>query len=313
MKLFRVTKQTQPRDPNWLSILRIGVAVIVVAKIIAEFKYAYLIYGTQGIVQGVINERIFTPFTPTLHHLVQMTSGVIEENLFISGFLILNLLLAILLFIGWQTRLMAIGCWLFHVLLFNNSPLVSYGVDSFLMSLLFYCCIFPIHLTWSVDCLRKKCSFDPKNLPQYQLFLQIHLCIVYVVAGAAKLQGVTWLNGEAVWYAINQPQFYSFFTMPLIDLATAFPAIIYALTWGTLIAEIGYGIFIWIKRIRVFFFLAILLMHLFIGAVMHLQLFALTMIFFNLAAFGNIMYQDAREMLQYYRRPKEKKVAAVVG
>lgn len=305
--------KTQKHNPNWLSMLRIGVALILIAKLLAEFHYAYLIYGSQGIVQGVINEKIFTPYTLNLHYIFSFFAGFIAENDFINLFFILYFLLAMLLLVGWQTRLVAIACWLFHVCLFNNSPLVSYGVDSFLMSLLFYCCIFPTQLTWSVDCWGKNCHYDTQNLRYYQFFLQLHLCIVYVVAGVAKLKGVTWLNGEAVWYAINQPQFYSYFATPLIETGAKYPIIIHLLTWGTLFAEIGYGFFIWIKKVRVFFFLAILLMHLFIGVVMHLQLFAFAMIVFNVAAFGTIMYQDVREMLQRYHPRWKKEAVAAMG
>lgn len=299
-------------NPNWLSLLRIGVAIALIAKIIAEFNYAYFIYGSQGVVQGVINEKIFTPFTLTLHHVYQVFSGVIEESSFITIFLVIYLVIAALLLVGWQTRVVAILCWLFHVCLFNNSPMVSYGVDSFLLCLLFYCVIFPTHLTYSLDYLRKPCQYDVTSLRNYQLFFQIHLCIVYVIAGIAKLQGVTWLNGEAVWYAINQPQFYSYFAPSLIDISAKYPVIIYMLTWGTLFAEIGYGLFIWIKKVRVFFFASIILMHVFIGFVMNLQLFALTMILFNIAAFGTLIYQDVREIAGLSGSRRAKKVIPLV-
>lgn len=310
MSFFRSTKNY---NPNWLSLLRIGVAITLIAKIIAEFNYAYLIYGNQGIVQGVINEKIFTPYTLTLYHVSNLFTGFINEHQFISIFFIVYLIVATLLLFGWQTRIMAFICWLFHVCLFNNSPMVSYGVDSFLMSLLFYCLILPTHLTYSLDYLRKPSNYDAKTIRYYQLFIQLHLCIVYVIAGISKLRGVTWLDGEAVWYAINQPQFYSYFSAPLIDTAAKFPVIIHILTWGTLAAEIGYGVFIWIKKVRVFFFISIILMHLFIGFVMNLQLFALAMIVFNVAAFGTTIYADVKEMVNNLKIRKKNKLITMPG
>ncbi len=308
---FKSFPNAENHNPNWLSLLRIGVAITLIAKIIAEFKYAYLIYGSQGIVQGVINEKIFTPYTLTLHHVSSIFSGFIAESNFITVFFIIYLILAIFLLLGYKTRVVAFACWLFHVCLFNNSPLVSYGVDSFLMSLLFYCFIFPTQLTYSIDCLIKRYNYDNKTLRYYQLFLQLHLCIVYGVAGLAKLRGATWLDGEAVWYAINQPQFYSYFTASLIDFAAKNPIIIYLLTWGTLFAEIGYSFFIWMKKVRVFFFISIILMHLFIGIVMNLQLFALAMIAFNIAAFGTVVYADVKEMVRMPRRRVMKKIVPI--
>ncbi|MFN7115634.1 MAG: HTTM domain-containing protein [Saprospiraceae bacterium] len=314
MSRFNHFLNPKNHNPNWLSLLRIGVAFTLILKIIAEFNAAYLIYGSQGIVQGVINEKIFTPYTLTLHHVADLFSSFIAENTFINIFFVVYLILASLLLIGWQTRIMALGCWLFHVCLFNNSPMVSYGVDSFLLSLLFYCVVFPTHLTYSVDYLQKMQRYDVKTLRYYQILLQLHLCIVYVVAGVAKLKGVTWLNGEAVWYAINQPQFYSYFTTTLVDFAAKYPIIIYVLTWGTLVAEIGYGLFIWIKKIRVFFFISIILMHLFIGLIMNLQLFALMMIVFNLAAFGTQVYADVKVwILLLKKRSKKNNIIVAVN
>ncbi len=310
MTLFRTPPDTITHNPAWLSLLRIGVALVLMVKIIAEFQHAYIIYSSQGIIQGVVNEKIFTPYTLTLYQLFELVSAWMAEDVFINIFFIVCFLLAIALLVGWQTRIVAIACWLFHVCLFNNSPLVSYGVDSFLLSLLFYCCIFPVHLTWSIDYWRHHYNYNANHLRQYQFFLQLHIAIVYLVAGVAKLQGVTWLNGEAVWYAISQPQFQSWFSSPFMNLAAKFPFIIYALTWSTLFVEIGYGFFIWFKRIRAFFFIAVVMMHFFIGIVMQLQLFAFVMIVFNVAAFGTLIYADITEMARKLRKRQPQTVVS---
>jgi hypothetical protein len=50
--------------------------------------------------------------------------------------------------------------------------------------------------------------------------------------------------------------------------------------------EIGYPVFIWIKKTRFFWLVCILAMHAAIGLTMGMYLFALIMILLNLAAFG---------------------------
>ncbi len=55
---------------------------------------------------------------------------------------------------------------------------------------------------------------------------------------------------------------------------------------GTLLVELGYALMIWFRPTRPLWLLGTLGMHLFIGMVLELHLFASVMIFFNLIAFG---------------------------
>jgi hypothetical protein len=50
--------------------------------------------------------------------------------------------------------------------------------------------------------------------------------------------------------------------------------------------EIGYPVFIWMKKTRLLWLVCILAMHAAIGLMMGMYLFALVMIVLNLAAFG---------------------------
>jgi hypothetical protein len=282
-------------DNNWLSMLRIGVAITLILKILIEFKDSFLIYGSYGIVQNTITEKLDMKYKITFYQIYPFFKNFLTEPEFLTVFFLVYIFFAILLLIGLKTKIVAIVCWLFHVLLLNNSPLTSYGLDSFLLSLLFYCCIFPVHLSWSVDYWRKPILIDENQLKLFLIFIQLNLCIVYATAGLSKLEGQTWSNGDAIWFAITQPQFFSRFTMPLLNFLSTYPLTVKFLTWGTLVLEISYAIFIWIKNIRVAFFFAIIMMHLFIGVIMQLYLFSLIMIVFNLTAFGNQILIDFKE------------------
>jgi hypothetical protein len=101
------------------------------------------------------------------------------------------------------------------------------------------------------------------------------------------------MDGTAIWKAINQPQFYTYFT-PYIKSLASNTSVCAALTWGTLFAEIFFSLLIWVKwgKVRVIMLLSIILMHVFIGVVMGLQLFAWIMIVFDLSAFAGVLLRE---------------------
>ncbi len=101
------------------------------------------------------------------------------------------------------------------------------------------------------------------------------LCIVYIVATIYKLSGTQWLNGEALYYALQIDQFSSGFSKSIADQMWIFKI----LTYFGLLYQLLFPILIWIKKIRVYWLIPGLIFHLFIGAFMHLWDFALAMIF----------------------------------
>lgn len=281
--------KTFPIKPGFqLAILRVGVAVAVIFKILAEYNSLDMLFSQQGIIQGVLSKPMAVKYALALPVVTDFLH-IQNEHLFLSLLYLLFGMAACTLLVGYRTRISAGVCLLIHMMVFNGYNLLAFGFDGFLFSLLFYTFIFPVGKVYAIDALNGKSGpIDPENLKLYLMVLQVHLCIVYLTAGISK-RGSDWMEGIAIWKAVSQPQFYTDFT-PFFRNLLSFPGVSAALTWGTVILETLFPVLMLIRygRINQFILVSVILMHLFIGLVMGLQLFAWIMIVFDLSAFAGV-------------------------
>ena len=109
--------------------------------------------------------------------------------------------------------------------------------------------------------------------------IQVHLCIVYFFSGIAKLLGVSWWEGTALWGAAANSRYR---TLDITWLARH-PLLVNALTLGTLFWEVSYPALVWPRLTRRLAIAMAILVHAGIGAAMGMKEFAITMIAANLA------------------------------
>ena len=148
---------------------------------------------------------------------------------------------------------------------------------------LFYLMLSPLPDRYCVDRrLVKTKPSDPRLLGFWQRVLQVHLCFVYFFGGLAKFLGSGWWNGSNLWRSLIRPPF----NLISPDILVRFKHALPILGISICLIEIGYPVFIWIKKTRFFWLVCILAMHAAIGLTMGMYLFALVMIVLNLAAFG---------------------------
>lgn len=281
--------------PMQLAVLRIGVALTILAKIRVEFNKLDMLFSQHGIIQDVLTKPLDVSYTISLPKVIEFF-GIHNEHLFLTSLYAVFALAACFLLLGFQTKISAFVCLLIHLMVFNGYNLLAFGFDGFLFSLLFYSLIFPVQKVFSLDQLisGKVQTIDQERLNLYLRVLQVHLCVVYFTAGFSKLGGQEWMNGTAIWQAINQPQFYTDLT-PFIKSMASYTWVSAALTWGTLAIELFFPLLIWIKwaKMQTSLLIGVVLMHVFIGAVMGLQMFAWVMIVFDLCAFGGILFSTS--------------------
>jgi hypothetical protein len=84
------------------------------------------------------------------------------------------------------------------------------------------------------------------------------------------------------WLSLTRPPFNTISP----DILVRFKYVLPVLGISICLIEVGYPIFIWMKKTRFFWLFCVLAMHAAIGLTMGLYLFALIMIVLNLAAFG---------------------------
>lgn len=273
-----------PASPRPLAVLRIGIALVLMAQAFLLRTSVMDFFAHDGLIQGDLAQALSIPHTPRISWLVEVLSpwGVSESHCI---FAICCAYLTSLFFfgIGLWTRLASILAWLLHWVLMNTGYTTAYGVDLYAHVFLFYLMWMPCGQTLSVDSLVK--GQAATATPEARLglrVLQLHLCIAYLFSGIEKATGSQWWNGELLWRAFSLPVYYQFDMSWLAN----WPLLSKVGGWMTLLLEIGYCIFIWPKVTRKIWVLSIVGLHFGIAIFLGLGLFGSMMCLLTFAVFG---------------------------
>ena len=191
--------------------------------------------------------------------------------------------------LGFMTRITSILTWAFHLSYMHRAMMIWFGMDAMISFMTLYLCIAPCGSVLSLDRLILRWRTG-KPLPPVQpmwsanlalRLMQLHMCIVYFIAGIAKLQGNTWWNGTATWMTMNSPLFnegldIGWITNPALGEWFWF-YICFLSTYMTLAFEIAFPFLIWNRTFRPWMLFAAFVLHLGIA------------IFMGLGGFGGIM------------------------
>jgi hypothetical protein len=228
---------------------------------------------------------------------------------------------AFLFTIGFCTRVTSALTWFGSLCYIHRNPTNLFGVDTMMTILLLYLMIGPSGAVFSVDALIRRwwarakpgvvqawCRFwkapvpenvapatSPEAKPSVSAnvairLLQVHVCIIYLVAGLSKLQGPSWWNGGALWLTLGNYEFapmqfelYMKFLRLLGSHQWLYDGFMFGGGIFTLAFEIGYAFLIWRPKLRWLFLGAAILLHGFIGLFMGLKTFSLMMLVMNMA------------------------------
>jgi hypothetical protein len=109
--------------------------------------------------------------------------------------------------------------------------------------------------------------------------IQIHMCIIYLFAGTAKLTGLAWWDGTALWMAFGNMEYQS---MDMTWMANH-PILINVLTHVTLFWELSYWALVWPRLTRPVVLLLAIPLHLGIAICLGMITFGLIMLVGNMA------------------------------
>src|SRR5947209_19407704 len=274
---------------KWLSVLRIGLGLqVTVYALFLRSDWQYLFASTgKGLVSRELGEAITSfdsPLIPRLGWLVALAGHIgIGEEATLSIAWACLLCMGLLLLLGLFCRPAAVIVWFLHLCSAESGGLLAYGADNLMTTGLFYLMLSPLPDRYSLDYRLVKTKVkDPQVSGFWRRVLQLHLCLIYFVGGLAKCLGSGWWNGTNLWRALTRPPFNTISPETLIR----FKYLVVILGIAICLLEVGYVVFIWIKKTRLLWLVCILAMHVAIGLTMGLYLFALVMIVLNLAAFG---------------------------
>jgi hypothetical protein len=274
---------------TWLGVLRIGLGaqVIVYALFLRSDWHNLFASAGKGFVGREVGEAIASfdsSLIPKLSWLVALGRNLnMSEETVLTVAWVCLLSAGCFLLLGLWCRPAAIVAWFVHLCAAESGGLLAYGADNLMTTALFYLMLSPLPDHYSFDhWVTKTTPKNPLLLGFWRRVLQVHLCFVYFIGGLAKCLGHGWWDGSNLWRSLIRPPFNLVSPDVLIRFKYALPVL------GILICllEVGYPIFIWMKKTRFIWLSCILAMHAAIGLMMGLYLFALVMIVMNLAAFG---------------------------
>lgn len=165
------------------------------------------------------------------------------------------------------------------------TPGAYFGLDKANVMLAMYLMLGPCGARYSLDRiwrLRKGQTdrTEPSTSANVAIrLIQIHLCIVYLFSGLAKVQGPSWQAGTAVWGAVAS---YEYQSWDMTWLAT-WPILIAVLTHATVFWELFYCCLVWNRLTRPLMLAMAVAIHGGIAAFMGMITFGTAMLIANLA------------------------------
>jgi hypothetical protein len=277
---------------KWLGVLRIGLGLqVAVYSLFLRSDWHYLLATTsKALVSRKLGEAITSfdsPLIPKVGWLIALGGYAdIGEDAVLSVTWACLLCMGTLLLLGLFSRPAAIIAWFLHLCAAESGGLFAYGADNFMTTGLFYLMLSPLPDRYSLDHRLLKVELgDPQLLGFWRRVLQVHMCFVYFIGGLAKCLGSGWWNGSNFWQSLTRPPF----NLISPDILVRFKYALPILGISICLIELGYPLFIWIRKTRFFWLVCILAMHAAIGLAMGMYLFGLVMVVLNVAAFGVAM------------------------
>jgi Vitamin K-dependent gamma-carboxylase len=300
------------QSDQWLTVLRVGLGLQVTAWTLSlsnDWSYLFSTTGTglitRDLAEGLV--ALQSPLVPRLGLLVDLGARLgVREDTILSVIWICLLCAGCGLLFGLASRFCAVTCWFLHLSAVKSGGFISYGVDNFMTIGLFYLMLSPLPDRLSLDGWLRKGRLKTSRLTGFfRRVLQLHLSLIYFFSGLTKCLGVGWWDGSNIWRALTRPPFNVIPTEILVRWKYVLPI----LGISICMVEIGYPLFIWLRRTRLFWLGAVMAMHLAIGVTMGMYLFALVMMVLNLAAFGPGVFNSRQTREQHDPNDAEATVA----
>ena len=213
------------------------------------------------------------------------------------------IVVAVLLTIGYKSRLTAVLSWMIAVSTVRRMPVCCSSVLTRFFDLAVLLGL--IRRKWpgmSLDRFlhlgrlkgkrgAQDCQHPPSSVTANigLRLIQLHLVVIYASAGLSKLQGPEWWDGRAMEMIMLTPEFRRF---DLVWLA-AYPTCLNLATHTGLLIELSYPVLIWVRKLRPLVLVAALLLHVGIDVLLGLTEFGIAMIAANLAFVPGAVFRDA--------------------
>jgi hypothetical protein len=238
--------------------------------------------------------------------------GVFEfwtsDQALLIGWVVL-LVAAIMLTVGWHSRLAAIVVFVLIQSFMQRDRWVFNGGDALISVEAMFLALSSCGAALSLDQRRRTGSFwsAQTRAPWVIRLLQVQLSVIYLVNVQAKLAGEAWLDGSAASYAWRA---WPLFSAPELLTNSAFLSNV--ATWGTIAIELAIAVLVWNARFRAWVLLAGVVLHLSIMVTLSVGFHSLAMFILYLAFVPWIRVQELPDQVRrILKRPRQSTVGRV--
>jgi hypothetical protein len=238
--LGQLTRDLFGLDLRSLALLRVLLAVLLLWDLGERLFDLRVFYTDDGVWPPELFARKLVPPGPISIHFV--SGSLLWQGLLVA----VAMAVALLLLVGWHTRLMTFLSWFLLISAHARNVAILHGGDNLLRVLLFWAIFLPLGGRYSLDAAAKLGPVSDRARARSLTVLSpasfaflFQLCMLYWFAAALKI-GAEW-HGEAsaIWYALNVDEFTTRFGRFLLQ----FPALLPLLTRFTMLLE-WYGPFL---------------------------------------------------------------------
>ena len=267
-------------DLRSLALFRIGVAVVILLDLFERSKDFIAHYTDEGIVPRDV-------FLEKYHHWWEISFHLISGNVLYQGLLfVIAVIFAILLLLGFKTKISAIISWIFLLSLQNSNIYMLYGADKLLITLLLCGIFLPWGERFSIDSYRQKKAYSDLYFSWATVALFFQFIFLYFFSVMWKLKGGLWLpSGDGIINSLNTH-------LPLTEVGSflvQFPEFLRPLSFLVVLFELVgpfmllFSFFSFqLRMLILFFFIAF---HVSLGVSINLGFFPILDIVFLLAFF----------------------------
>ncbi len=209
-------------DLRTLALFRAALGAVLFVDMCLRLPDARAFYSDAGVMPRTWLALFNDPWRLSLH----TANGQTWFAVLLLG---LEALAALLLLLGWRTRLAAMLCFVLQASLLNRNGLILIGGDVLLCCLLFWSLFLPLGARWSVDATLSPTPppRDHQHLSWASAGLLLQVMSVYFFSAILKSGAEWWPDGTAVWYALQLDMY----ATPLAVWLRQFPELLSALTW----------------------------------------------------------------------------------
>ncbi|MDT5015113.1 MAG: hypothetical protein QOD39_1273 [Mycobacterium sp.] len=261
-----------PQPAYTLGLVRIGFGVVAVVWALMLLPELFRVFGEHGAAPDYV----------PLDYQWSVFEIWSSDRALMIGWVLL-LLSAIVMTVGWHTRVAAIVVFVLIQSFHRRAAYIFNAGDTIVVVVALVLALSCCGAALSLDQRRHGGSFwSAQTLAPWPIrLLQIQLTIIYLVSVQAKLVNKPWADGSAVFYAWRTDGRWALLETP--EWLAGNAVLVNAATWGTLVIELAIAVLVWNRRLRFWVLAAGVVMHVTMMVTMNVGFFSLAMFVLYLA------------------------------